>query len=255
VNYALVKGTTGKFSFPLYGSIDMTAPTAVTEILSLFKVDGTTKIAQQPLTSPIGLGRFTEVPDAYEPYLKGRLAIVQGAMGVDWSIAPFEAGSVFVLPVSPALGTRVDVPVDTAVTRDPKLYGVLKGEAAWRIPLAVGERVFGMPRVVNNEIIFNTAFGSFSGDITESITEAGNLYQVGTTDAGAARSTATANQSKSFGGVVVFGGNVVITTDTAITKKAVPAELVSDGDPSKRPFNRFTPAMYRTWEPGEVHEQ
>jgi hypothetical protein len=191
------------------------------------------------------------VPKDLEPYLKGRLAVVQGAMGVDWSIAPFEEGSVYVVPISPSLGTRIDVPVDTSAARDPRLHGLLQEKAMWRIPLRVGERVFGMPRIVNNEVIFNTAFGSFSGDITETVTEAGNLYQVGTTSALETRQSVTANQSKSFGGVVVFGDKLIVTTDNAITKKDLPAELKPDGDASKRPFNRFTPAMFKTWETGE----
>jgi type IV pilus assembly protein PilY1 len=242
-------------SFPLFGTRDMVASTATPEILTLFKVNGGSTIAQQPLTSPIGLGRFTKVSTALEPYLKGRLAIVQGAMGVDWSIAPFEEGSVYIIPVAPEAGTRVDAPVNLSEPPNPLLYGVLKEPAAWRVPLRVGERVFGMPRIVNNEIIFNTAFGSFSGDITESITEAGSLYEVGTDSSGQTQQNVSANLSKSFGGVLVFGDQVIITTDNAITKKDIPPGLKSDGDASKRPFNRNTPAVYRTWEPGDAVKQ
>jgi hypothetical protein len=239
----------------------MEAATATDQIKNLFK-EGTA-MAQQPLTSPIGMGRFTRVPSDPDPdkdlnkYFKNRLAIVQGTMGVDWSIAPFEEGSVYVIPVAPEHGTRVATPVDTTTTdasKQPLLVGVLDPRAVWRIPLQVGERVFGMPRIVNNEIIFNTAFGSFSGDITASLTEAGNLYQVGTTSSGALRKSVESNQSKSFAGVVVFGDKLVITTDNSIGVKDLPAELKPDGDPSTRPFNRFTPAIFRTWETGERTE-
>ncbi|MFY3742902.1 hypothetical protein ACOQFB_03255 [Anaeromyxobacter sp. Red801] len=239
-------------SFPLFGTPDMVATSATTEIKDLFRVNGGATMAQQPLTSPIGQGRFTKVLTALEPYLLGRLAVVQGAMGVDWSIAPFENGAVYVVPVSPDWNTRVAVPVNVNATRDPRVYGMLKQDAAWKIDLLTGERVFGMPRVVNNEVIFNTAFGSFSGDITESITEAGNLYMVGTSTAGELAKTVTANQSKSFGGVLVFGNSLVVTTDTAITKKALPEALRTDGGPATRPFNRATPAMYKTWEPARA---
>jgi type IV pilus assembly protein PilY1 len=240
------------YSLPLYGTEDMTASGANATTRTLHTVAGTTHLAQQPLTSPIGLGRFTLVRKELEPYLLGRLAIVQGAMGVDWSIAPFEPGSVYVLPVSPEYKTRLEAPIDVNASRDPRVYGVLQKEAAWRIPLLVGERVFGMPRVVNNEVIFNTAFGSFSGDITDTIEEAGNLYMVGTTTDGDAAQEVTANQSKSFGGVLVFGDNLIVTTDNAITKRPLPAELKPDADPSRRPFNRSTPAVYKTWEPTDT---
>jgi type IV pilus assembly protein PilY1 len=255
LNYFQDKNDVRKFwSLPLFGTRDLLATGADATTLADYKVDGGSKLAQQPLTSPIGLGRFTVVRKGLEPYLLSRLAVVQGAMGVDWSVAPFEPGAVYVVPVAPDYNTRIAPPLDVSkidASTDPRLYGVLKPEAVWKIDLGVGERVFGMPRIVNNDVIFNTAFGSFSGDITDTILEAGNLYMTGT-DAKTGQATGTTptpNQSKSFGGVVVFGGNVIVTTDSAITKKPVPAELKSDGDPSKRPFDRFTPALFKSWEP------
>lgn len=241
-------------SFPLYGTPDMVATSATGAIKDLHRPDGGTALAQQPLTSPIGQGRFTRVLTTLQPYLLGRLAVVQGAMGVDWSIAPFENGAVYVIPVAPDWNTRLSAPIDLTDTDtpDPLAYGILKRDAAWKIDLLTGERVFGMPRVVNNEVIFNTAFGSFKDDITETITEAGNLYMVGTGTTGELAKTVTANQSKSFGGVLVFGNSLVVTTDTAITKKALPEALRTDGGPATRPFNRATPAMYKTWEPGRA---
>jgi len=257
LNYYPDKNDPKKFwSLPLFGARDLQAPSADAITRSQYQVNGKAKLAEQPLTSPIGLGRFTVVRKELQPYLLGRLAVVQGAMGVDWSIAPFEPGAVYVVPVAPDFNTRIAPPLDVnAITpsTDPRLYGVLKPEAVWKLDLGVGERVFGMPRIVNNEVIFNTAFGSFSGDITDTISEGGNLYMTGTNaKTGEATQTVTANLSKSFGGVVVFGGNVVVTTDTAITKKALPDELKPDGDPSKRPFNRFTPALFKSWEPSYV---
>jgi hypothetical protein len=98
-------------------------------------------------------------------------------------------------------------------------------------------------------VIFNTAFGSFSGDITETITEAGNLYEEGVNTAGGTGELITKNQSKSFGGVVVFGDTLVVTTDNGITKKTLPDELKPPPNADSRPFNRMTPAVFRTWEP------
>ncbi len=245
VNYLPVKGgSTSSVSFPLFGTVDMTGTGASAETLATYKVAGGSKLAEQPLTSPIGMGRFTQVKPELANYLPGRLAILQGTMGVDWSIAPFEKGSVYVIPVSPEFGTRVQTPVDVGVTPDPRIYGVLVPDAAWRIELQTGERVFGMPRVINNEVIFNTAFGSFSGDITSSVWESGSFYQV-TKDA----TTATSNTSKSFGGVVVFADNVIITTDNSISKRPADAALKAPEGTSNRPFDRFTPAIFKTWEP------
>jgi type IV pilus assembly protein PilY1 len=239
-------------SFPLYGTLNMTASGADSATKALYTLSGTT-LAEQPLTSPIGLGRFTQVRTSLQSYLLGRLAIVQGSMGVDWSIAPFERGSVFVIPISPDAGTRLNAPVDLVAHPEATTSGLLLSAAAWRIQLQAGERVFGMPRIVNNEVIFNTAFGSFSGDnYIDTVTESGNLYQEGSTAQGAAQESIAANQSKSFGGVLVFGNKLVVTTDTSIRASALPSALVSDGDPSKRPFNRATPALYKTWEPRDV---
>ncbi len=236
-------------SFPLFGSIDMTAPDADSTTKAAFTLSGKTSLAQQPLTSPIGQGRFTNVKSTstYAPYLQGRLAVVQGAMGVDWSIAPYEPGSVYVVPVYPDFNTRIPTPVDLndSSVPDPLVYGVLKRDAMWRITLGTGERVFGMPRVANNEVIFNTAFGSFGGNITDTALESGNYYNASA--ATGATPTATANQSKSFGGVLVFGNKVIVTTDTAIRAKDIPAEATGGGT-AEKPFDRYTPVIFKTWE-------
>jgi hypothetical protein len=168
-------------------------------------------------------------------------------MGVDWSIAPFEKGHLFVLPVHPDQGTRLTEPINMSAARDPMMFGVLKTSSAWDIPLGVGERVYGMPRVVNNTILFNTAFGSFSGDISDTSTDPGNLWVVGTSSSHTVQTTTTSNDAKSFGGVVVVGSSVVVTTDQTIKTMASPPPLTGGGVGAST-FNRSTPAILRSWE-------
>jgi hypothetical protein len=107
----------------------------------------------------------------------------------------------------------------------------------------LGERIFGMPRVVNNEIVFTTAQGSFTGDITDTLSQAGNLYFIKPTG-----TTSETTGSKSFGGVLVFQNTLVASTATGIKKKAEPADM-QGGGASEKPFNRSTPAIFKTWEP------
>jgi type IV pilus assembly protein PilY1 len=234
-------------SFPLFGTPAMTGTGADTTTLDLFKVNGTTPLAQQPLTTPIGQGRFTSVPPALETYLLNRLAMVVGTMGVDWAIAPFEPGKMFVIPVSPEMNTRLTGTIDVNAARNPLLYGILKQDAAWSIPLSTGERVYGMPRVVNNTIVFNTAFGSFSGDISTTTSDLGNLRIV-TGDGSGTHTDTRTNDSKSFGGVLIMDGIVVVTTDTSIRVLSnAPSSLVQGGV-DQRPFNRATPAIVKSWE-------
>jgi type IV pilus assembly protein PilY1 len=234
-------------SFPLFGTAPMTGtdsdPDADDETKALYEVSGATRLSQQPLTTPIGQGRFTIVPTDKENYLLNRLALVVGTMGVDWAIAPFEKGHLVVVPIYPDMGTRLD-PIDMEATRDPMIYGVLEEDAAWDIPLALGERVYGMPRVVNNRIIFNTAFGSFAGDISESMLDPGNLRIVGATDE---MNDTQANDAKSFGGVLVIGSDVIVTTDKSIRRLAGAPE-VTGGGVGVRTFNRSTPAIMKSWE-------
>lgn len=242
--------STKRYSFPLFGTKDMVGTGADASTTSLFKVSAAA-LAQQPLTSPIGMGRFTQVPTTpvdLTPYLLGRLAIVQGTMGVDWAIAPFEKGNVYVLPAHWESPSRIAYfsssdTVDLSVTPNPLVYGLLKPEAVWDIELLTGERVFGMPRIVNNHVIFNTAFGSFTGDITSSLEEAGNLY-----DVSASSTQVTANDSKSFGGVLLFQDKVVVTTAKSIKASNAPASL-KGGTQAQKPFNRSTPATFKTFEP------
>ncbi|HYG67250.1 MAG TPA: hypothetical protein VD838_06310, partial [Anaeromyxobacteraceae bacterium] len=234
-------------SFPLYGTTPMTGtdaePDADAQTRALYEVNGTTPLSSQPLTTPIGQGRFTEVPTGKDPYLLNRLALVLGTMGVDWSIAPFEKGHLYVVPIYPDMGTRLDQPIDMEATRDPTRRGVLKADAIWDIELSVGERVYGMPRVVNNRIVFNTAFGSFAGDISESYLEPGNLRIVGAT---AEKSSTTTNDAKSFGGVLVVGSDVIVTTDKSIRRLGTAPS--TEGGVGVRTFNRSTPAVLKSWE-------
>jgi type IV pilus assembly protein PilY1 len=262
VNY--LKGSTGGgtptyHSFPLFGTAQMTGADASpaadpNTITALYEVNGSSPpagLSQQPLTTPIGQGRFTLVPTGHE-IIMGRLALVVGTMGVDWSIAPYEKGHLFVLPVHPDQGTRLPEPIDLAAARDPMMFGVLSLASAWDIPLGVGERVYGMPRVINNLVLFNTAFGSFSGDITDTSTDPGNLWVVGTSSGGGhtMQKTVTSNDAKSFGGVVQVGNSVVASTDTTIKRLNGATGLAggTSGGVGGSTFNRSTPAILKSWE-------
>jgi type IV pilus assembly protein PilY1 len=256
-NVNFLKGTSGGaqtyHSFPLFGTAQMTGtdatPPADDNTIALYALTGSpraTGLSQQPLTTPIGQGRFTAVPTGKEKLL-GRLSLVLGTMGVDWSIAPFEKGHLFVLPVHPDQDTRLSEPIDMSAVRDPMMMGVLLPTTAWDIPLGVGERVYGMPRVVNNQILFNTAFGSFSGDITLTAADPGNLWMVGATSSGTTTTNTTTNGAKAFGGVIVVGSDVVVTTDQGIKKMASPPS-VAGGGVGTSTFNRSTPAVMKSWE-------
>jgi type IV pilus assembly protein PilY1 len=250
VNFKL--GSDGdKHSFPLFGTVAMTGtdsdPDATAATKDLYRVGSTTKLSQQPLTTPIGQGRFTQVPDGKSDYLLGRLALVIGTMGVDWSIAPFEKGHLMVVPIFPDGGTKLTEPILMTAERDPKIYGVLREPAAWDIPLAVGERVYGMPRVVNNNIVFNSAFGSFAGDLSTSFTDPGNLHIVSASTLGVVTDSSETNDAKSFGGVLVIGSDVIVTTDKSIRRLAG-APAVTGGGVNVRTFNRSTPAIMKSWE-------
>ena len=169
--------------------------------------------------------------------------LVVGTMGVDWAIAPSEHGNLFVLPAYPDMGTRVVAPIDLASARNPLLYGVLLPQAVWQIELGVGERVYGMPRVANNNVVFNTAFGSFTGDISSSMADPGNLWVVrGGTQ------TVASNGSKAFGGALMVGDTLVVTTDTSIHKISEPTGTLTGGAAAQTTFNRLTPAILKTWE-------
>ncbi len=250
-NLNYLAGSDGKdHSFPVFGAPAMTGAGgagANAATVALFKVDGATPLSQQPLTTPIGQGRFTSVPSGLGSALLNRLTVVLGTMGVDWAIAPYERGHLFVIPVAPDMGTRLTAPVDLSASRDPLKYGLLLPTAAWDIPLAVGERVYDMPRVVNNTIVFNTAFGSFAGDITATVTDPGN-FKVVTGDSTGSHVTTTANDAKAFGGVLVVDGAVVITTDQKIRQLATPPASLAGGSAPQRPFNRVTPAIVKSWQ-------
>ncbi|BDG09042.1 pilus assembly protein [Anaeromyxobacter paludicola] len=239
-------------SFPLFGTPVMTGlgpPAADAATKALYTVSGG-GLAQQPLTTPIGEGRFTLVPTGTSTFnqsmLTNRLALVVGTMGVDWSIAPSERGHLYVLPSYPDMGTRLTAPIDLAAARNPLLYGVLLPQAVWDIQLGIGERVYGMPRVANNNVVFNTAFGSFTGDISSSLTDPGNLWIVKGND-----QTVASNGSKSFGGALMVGDTLVVTTDTSIKKVAEATGTLTGGGAAQATFNRLTPAIVKTWEPSQ----
>jgi type IV pilus assembly protein PilY1 len=247
-NLNYLKGSDGKFwSFPLYGTPVMAGTGADDATKALYTVSGG-GLGQQPLTTPIGQGRFTEAPaltSSFDPaLLVGRLAMIVGTMGVDWSIAPYERGHLYVIPAYPAGGTRLEPPIDVNAARNPKRFGIVLPKSVWDVPLDTGERVYGMPRVANNTIVFNTAFGSFAGDISGSFLDSGNLKLVSST------STDTrANESKSFGGAVIIGGSVVITTDSHIRVLANPPASLSQASTAQSTFNRSTPSVVKSWEP------
>jgi len=227
-------------SFPLFGTAAMTGTGADAALQALFKPQGSAALAQQPLTSPIGVGRFTVVPTALIPYLKDRVAVAQGTMGVDWAIAPTEKGHVYVTPVYPEPGTRLLPPITVSTTPDPRLYGVLKPEAAWDVVLGTGERVFGMPKIVDNEMLVNTSYGSFTGDITGTMNDLGSTLRV--TSTGIQK---VDDGQKRFGGVLIFGNDLGITSDVGIIRKAGEGKK-STAETKVR--DRFTPTSTKSWE-------
>ena len=171
-------------------------------------------------------------------------------MGVDWAIAPSEPGNMFVVPLSPPGTTRLTPPIDVTVDPDPLKYGILKPEAVWHIPLAVGERVYGTPAVVNNTIIVNTAFGSFSGDISTSASDPGNLKII-TGDKDGAHVDTRTNDSKSFGGVLIVGDKVVVTTDERIHvlgNAPAAATGARRRGMGTSVYQRITPVTLHSWE-------
>ncbi len=248
------------YSFPLFGTPRMNPGTASdgtradASTLALYTL-ASGDLVQQPLTSPVGLGRFTEVPSTpstLNTFFPNRLAVLQGTMGVDWAIAPFEKGNLFVLPVYWESNSRLaywynsatpQPELDIGASPDPRAFGLIRPEAEWQIQLGVGERIFGMPRVVNNEIVFNTAFGSFTGDISDTILDRGNLYIVKSGGTGIEQIP-----SKAFGGVLVFQNKLVMTTATGIKAKSEPTDMTGGGV-LQMPFNRASPAIFKTWEP------
>ena len=257
-NYNYLLGSDAqRHSLPLFGTPSMTGTGAPASVTIPFKLnDGTTALSQQPLTTPIGQGRFTAVPADQRDFLVNRLVLLAGTMGVDWPIAPYEKGHIYVIPVSPDVGTRLVEPIDMSAARDPRKFGILRSypvghpdqtdkHAWWDLELGTGERVYGMPRVSNNQIIFNTAFGSFSGDISSTVSDRGNFWSVVANSAGQVTSSSTANNSKSLGGAVVVGTSVVVTTDNKIKKVA---GQVTPNTVNTSPFNRATPAAIKTWE-------
>ena len=236
-------------SFPLFGTPAMVS-SGNSNIDAMYQVNGSSPLSQQPLTTPIGQGRFTAVPASpasLSVYIPNRLSLIVGTMGVNWNIAQYEAGHIFVVPISPDTGLKLtQAELDAAGTAAARRTGVIRQGASWDIALGTNERVYGMPRVVNNTILFNTAYGGSyaTDDIATTATNPGRLWI--TSSAG---STQSDNDSKSFGGVLVFERNVIVTTDTSIHKLASPPAAVTSAPAlSVQPFNRSTPAAIKTWE-------
>jgi type IV pilus assembly protein PilY1 len=243
-NLNYLAGSDGnKHSFPLFGTPPMTGGSAPDTIKSLFQPIGSTALAQQPLTSPIGVGRFTVVPTTpvdLRPYLKDRQSLAQGTMGVNWGIAPFEHGHVYVIPAVPETGTRLNPPLSITVDNDRRLRGVLLDDAKWDTELGVNERVFGMPKIVDNEMFVNTSVGTFTGDLTDNMYDQGFTYKVT-----AAAKTSLDSGQKRFGGVLMIGTDVIVTSDTSIVRK------VGAGKPpgvDTKVRDRFTPTTNKSWE-------
>jgi hypothetical protein len=228
-------------------------------ILSDFKPVGSSTLAQQPLTSPIGIGRMQSVPTALEDYLKDRMAVAQGTMGVDWSIASFEKGHVFILPAYPekmVVTTKNEITgvvsqktvdtrernIDLGAKPELRLKGVLVPEADWDIAFDVGERVFGIPKIVGNDILVNTSLGGFGGDISASYLEAGSTFRIS-----AKGGTATlANIGKAFGGALVMDTSVVVTSASGMVRIKPTSPIQSSTSTSPR--QRFTPTDFTLWE-------
>lgn len=240
LNYLPQTGGGGYRSYPFYGTPAMSTTGVDADALAFFRVTGGTALAQQPLTSPIGIGRFTEVPTALEPYLKNRMAVAQGTMGVDWSIAPTQAGHVYVAPAFPEQDVRYVAPISTAVSPDPLLAGIVLPAAIWDTQLNVGERVYGMPKILGNEMFVNTSYGSFTGDITNTLDDLGRTLRIT-----AAGKTSIDDGQKRFGGALMIGSEVVVTSDVGIVRKsdAVPPSTIGT-----RVRDRFTPTAPKSWE-------
>jgi len=242
----------GLCSFPFFGTARMTGSGADPSLLDAFKLAGSSRLAQQPLTSPVGIGRLLTAPSALVPYLKNRIDVTQGTMGVDWSIAEYERGHVYVLPAHPAtlgnVGTRLASPVDLSASPDPLVYGIVKPEAVWDITLDVGERVFGVPKIAGNDVFINTSFGSFTGDISETYLQGGSTRLVNVQG-----DTVVSSAGKSFGGVLVLGTDVVTTSASGIQRakdKVEPPKTQAEAA-AQKPFNRLTPLDLKSW---EVHD-
>jgi len=120
--------------------------------------------------------------------------------------------------------------------------GVLKAAAQWDIELAIGERVFGMPKIVGNDIVVNTSLGGFSGDISDTLLDKGNTYRI--TDKGLG--TSLRADEKAFGGALIMDGQIVVTSAAGMNK-ITPADAVK-GATATNPRNRYTPTDYTTWE-------
>jgi type IV pilus assembly protein PilY1 len=256
----------GQFhALPFFGTPPMSGGTADSGLKDLFKPFGSASLAQQPLTSPIGIGRLTNVPCSVYKYLEGRIDVAQGSMGVDWAIAPFESGNVFVLPSAPesttvrlkdASCTKLTGDVLAVDTRERtinlsskpslKTRGVLLPEAVWEIPLGIGERMFGMPKLVGNDILIDTSAGSFSGDITETAMEAGTTKLI---NAANPTGKVVASIGKAFGGVLVIDQQVIATSATGMIRVAdavkAPEGAAATATTAR---SRFTPATFGSWE-------
>jgi type IV pilus assembly protein PilY1 len=240
-NLNYLQGGDGKtYSFPLFGTPPMTGGTADATTKDLFTPSGSVTLAQQPLTSPIGVGRFTVVPVPLKPYLKDRIALAQGTMGVDWAIAPFERGHVYVVPAAPEAGTRLLPPLSVDSADDRRLMGVIKDEADWAIELGINERVYGMPKIVDNQMYINTSMGTFSGDLTATMMDQGSTYKVTAT-----ATTKVDDGQKRFGGVLVFGTDLIIASDSTLIRKAGAGAAPTVGTKVR---DRFTPTTNKSWE-------
>jgi hypothetical protein len=232
------------YAFPLFGTAAMLGTGANQTTKDLFTPAGGTTLAQQPLTSPIGVGRFTVVPTGLTNYLKDRIAVAQGTMGVDWAIAPFENGHIYVVPAFPETADRLKAPITVGGSPDPRYTGVIDPNAIWDIGLGVGERVYGMPKIVDNQIFINTSIGSFTGDLTSSMNDSGSTYRVTASGATTVKTNVNTGQ-KRFGGVLLFGNDLVVTSDQGITRQK---------DGGKTPGvttkvrDRFTPTSTKSWE-------
>jgi len=243
-NLNYLRDSNGDFrSYPLYGTPAMLRRVGgvdlPTDTLTAFTALPGTDLAQQPLTSPIGVGRFTVVPTALEPYMRDRIVVAQGTMGVDWSIAPTQPGHVYVVPVFPEKDARLVEPISRP-SLNPLYYGILDQRAFWDTELGVGERVYAMPKIWGNTMFINTAYGSFTGDMTGNYTQGGRTMQV---SAGSTVSDSTGY--KRPGGVLIFGDVVVVSSSSQIKRLAPNA---AGGTVEQRVRDRATPAGPKTWE-------
>jgi hypothetical protein len=99
-----------------------------------------------------------------------------------------------------------------------------------------------MPKIVGNDVIINTSYGGFGGDIADTYLDAGSTLRIS-----AAAGTETLESiGKAFGGALVMDKSVVVTSASGMAR-STPAREIKGGTQTN-PRNRYTPTDFTTWE-------